>query len=98
MYKDDCNTEAAKFLLIGGGLVLVSSALNIFAYLTPCKCDDRFAELVTPLVSFVHFVVVIWGSIVVFGKFLTAYIICQIPKKILDCMYLFNFLSNLYMP
>ena len=69
MYKSKCKTEAANFLLIGGGIVLVTSALNIFAFLTPCKCDDKIMEIITPLIPLVHFVVVIWGSIVVFGKF-----------------------------
>ena len=67
-YKDDCNVNAATFLLLGGGIVLATSALNIVAYLTPCDWDDRFADVLTPLAYFAHFVVMIWGTITIFGK------------------------------
>ena len=30
---------------------------------------SKIMEIITPLIPLVHFVVVIWGSIVVFGKF-----------------------------
>ena len=68
---DDCNVDAATFLLLGGGIVLATTALNIVAYLTPCEWDDRLADVLTPLSYFAHFVIMIWGSVVVFGNFRT---------------------------
>ena len=65
---DDCNVDAATFLLLGGGIVLATSALNVVAYLTPCNWDDRLADILTPLAYFAHFVVMIWGTITIFGK------------------------------
>merc|ERR1712150_198068 len=68
-YIDDCNVDAATFLLLGGGIVLATSALNVVAYLTPCEWDDRLADVVTPLSYFAHFVVMIWGSVAIFGVY-----------------------------
>ena len=67
-YKDDCDVNAAMFLLLGGGIVLATSAMNVVAYLTPCNWDDRLADILTPLAYFAHFVVMIWGTITIFGK------------------------------
>ena len=53
---------------MGGGIVLATSALNVVAYLTPCEWDDRLADVLTPLSYFAHFVVMIWGSVAIFGK------------------------------
>ena len=69
-YKDDCNVNAATFLLLGGGIVLATSALNVVAYLTPCDWDDRLVDVLTPLAYFAHFVIMIWGSITIFGTYL----------------------------
>ena len=67
-YKDDCDVNAEMFLLVGGGIVLATSAMNVVAYLTPCDWDDRLADILTPLAYFAHFVVMIWGTITIFGK------------------------------
>ena len=67
-YKDDCDVNAAMFLLLGGGIVLATSTMNVVAYLTPCDWDDRLADILTPLAYFAHFVVMIWGTITIFGK------------------------------
>ena len=48
--------------------MLATSALNVVAYLTPCNWDDRLADILTPLAYFAHFVVMIWGTITIFGK------------------------------
>merc|ERR1712223_33419 len=68
-YMDDCNVDAATFLLLGGGIVLATSALNVVAYLTPCEWDDRLADVLTPLSYFAHFVIMIWGSVAIFGVY-----------------------------
>ena len=59
LYKDDCKTQAANFLLIGGGILLATSALNIFAILISMisKRYDIIAEIFSPLASLAHFVV-----------------------------------------
>ena len=49
--------------------MLVSSALKILAYVTPCEFDDKIAEFLTPLLDAAYFIVIIWGSFLVFGKF-----------------------------
>ena len=65
-YEDDCNVNAANFLLLGGGIVLAISALNVVIC---CCCDgDILAIFLTPLACFAHFVVMIWGTITIFGK------------------------------
>ena len=49
--------------------MLVSSALKILAYVTPCEFDDKIAKFLTPLLDAADFIVIIWGSFLVFGKF-----------------------------
>ena len=70
---EDCpagDNAATRFLTVGGAVLLVSSALKILAYVTPCECDDKIAEVLGPLLDMAYFVVIIWGSVLVFGKFL----------------------------
>ena len=68
--EERCKTgEATLFLIIGGTFLLVGSGLKVLAYLTPCKCDDKLADVTGPLCDLVYFIVVIWGSVQVFGKF-----------------------------
>ena len=50
--------------------MLVSSALKILAYVTLCEFDNKIAEFLTPLLDAAYFIVIIWGSFLVFGKFL----------------------------
>ncbi len=68
-YEDDDKTgEATSFLKVGGGVQLAANALKILAYLTPCKFDDKIQAVVTPLLDVAYFIIVIWGSVRVFGK------------------------------
>lgn len=68
---EDCRSgEAPKYLLLGGGIVLATTAMKLIAYLTPCKWDDKIVDILTPIADFAGLVVTIWGSVVVFGKFL----------------------------
>ena len=61
--------KAPLFLMVGGGVVLTTSCLKILALCTPCDCDDLIVQyIVVPLASIADFVVLIWGSVVVFGK------------------------------
>jgi len=66
---DDKDGSATQFLKVGGSVLLVSNALKILSYLTKCECDDKIADFVTPLLDFAYFIVVIWGSVIVFGAY-----------------------------
>jgi hypothetical protein len=54
--------------MLGGGIVLATTALKLIAYLTPCEWDDKIVAIISPLADFANFCVLIWGSVVVFGK------------------------------
>ena len=56
------------FFKVGGSVLLVSNALKLVSYLTKCECDDKIADFITPMLDFAYFIVVIWGSVIVFGK------------------------------
>jgi len=61
--------KATTFLILGGGIVCATTALKLIAFWTPCECDDKIMDIVSPISDFVHFCVIIWGSIVVFGQY-----------------------------
>ena len=66
---EDCRSgEAPKYLLLGGGIVLATTAMKLIAYLTPWKWDDKIVDILTPIADFAGLVVTIWGSVVVFGN------------------------------
>jgi len=44
------------------------TSLKLFAFLTPCEYDDKLADCLTPFANLGEFVVLIWGSVVVFGN------------------------------
>lgn len=66
---DDNDGNATEFLKVGGSVLIVSNALKILSYLTKCECDDKIADFITPLLDFAYFIVVIWGSVKVFGAY-----------------------------
>ena len=41
-YKNDCNMGAAMFLMAGGGIMLFINLFSLFAWATPCECDDMY--------------------------------------------------------
>ena len=69
-YNDekDCKNQAPLFLLIGGGITVGMTTLKLIAFLTPCEFDDKVANFLSPLANLANFCVLIWGSVVVFGK------------------------------
>lgn len=68
-YKDDCRDgNAPLFLMLGGGIVLATTAFKLIAYFTPCETDDKIAVILEPVADLANFVVLIWGSVVIFGK------------------------------
>ena len=67
---EDCRSgDAPKYLLLGGGIVLATTAMKLIAYLTPWKWDDKIVDILTPIADFAGLVVTIWGSVVVFGNY-----------------------------
>merc|ERR1711974_169746 len=67
--SEDKVGAAPSFLIVGGAVQLVGSAAKLLAFLTPCKCDDKLADAIGPLVDFAYFIVIIWGSVKVFGAY-----------------------------
>lgn len=65
----DLDGNATEFLKVGGSVLLVSNALKLISLLTKCECDDKIADFITPLLDFAYFIVVIWGSVKVFGSY-----------------------------
>ena len=65
---EDKPQDATMFLMVGGGVLLSANILKIIAYLTPCTKDDKVADIITPILDIAYFIVVIWGSVRVFGK------------------------------
>ena len=39
-YNHECNNGAAMFLMAGGGIMLFVNLFSLFAWATPCECDD----------------------------------------------------------
>jgi hypothetical protein len=67
----DGDKNATYFLKVGGSVLLVSNALKLVSYLTKCECDDKIADFITPMLDFAYFIVVIWGSVLVFSAWST---------------------------
>merc|ERR1712127_1090574 len=89
---DKCNgdKDATYFLKVGGSVLLVSNALKLLSFLTKCECDDKIADAITPMLDFAYFIVVIWGSVIVFGAWST--IQYDDPEKDMYCpAHAFNF-------
>ena len=67
-YSDQDKTEsAAIFLKVAGGVLLTSSIIKIFAYLVPSIPDEKVVDIISPILDLAYFIVVIWGSVKVFG-------------------------------
>jgi len=65
----DKQDAATHFLKVGGSVLLVSNALKFLSFLTKCECDDKIADCITPLLDFAYFIVVIYGSVIVFRAY-----------------------------
>ena len=65
----DCpGRQATEFLIVGGSILLCSSLLKL-QYLAPLPMLHKVVDIGSPLLDFVYFIIVIWGSARVFGKF-----------------------------
>ena len=69
--EKDCPGKEATQFLITGGCVLGASSVLKFYYLTKFQRLHSFTDVAYPILDFVYFCLVIWGSVEVFGKFLT---------------------------
>jgi len=67
--EEDCKGKATTFLILGGGIVLAITVLRLIASWTPCECDDKIMDILSPFANVVHFCVIIWGSVVVLGQY-----------------------------
>lgn len=64
----DCpGRQATEFLIVGGSILLCSSLLKL-QYLAPLPMLHKVVDIGSPLLDFVYFIIVIWGSARVFGK------------------------------
>ena len=54
---------------VGGGVLLATNLIKLVAYATPCKGDDKVADVIAPILDLAYFIIVIWGSVKVFGRF-----------------------------
>ena len=71
--------KATTFLILGGGIVCATTVLKLIAILTPCEYDDKIMDILSPIADFTHFCIIIWGSVVVFGKFCSFHYTSQGP-------------------
>jgi len=69
--NQDMNGSATDFLMIGGSVLLTTNFIKLVAYATPCKEDDKVADVITPILDLAYFIIVIWGSVKVFGAYQT---------------------------
>ena len=65
----DCPGNEAPQFLITGGCVLGASSFLKFYYLTKFPKLHAFTDFAYPILDFVYFCLVIWGSVEVFGKY-----------------------------
>ena len=64
----DCpGRQATEFLIVGGSILLCSSILKLM-YLAPWPVLHKIVDVGSPLLDFIYFIIVIWGSARVFGK------------------------------
>lgn len=68
--QDDDNLGVAThYLKVAGSIMIIAGALKIIAVKTPWKFDDKIADCCVPLLDLILFIVNIWGSVIVFGKY-----------------------------
>jgi len=72
VYNDqDQIGSATDFLMIGGSVLLTTNFIKLVAYSTPCKEDDKVADVITPILDLAYFIIIIWGSVKVFSAYST---------------------------
>ena len=56
------------YLMVAGGIMTTLFILVMIAGCTSCKGDDKVVTYLVPFVGLAMMAVIIWGSVVVFGK------------------------------
>ena len=56
------------YLMVAGGIMTTLFILVMIVGCTPCKGDDKVVSYLVPFVGLAMMAVIIWGSVVVFGK------------------------------
>ena len=56
------------YLMVAGGIMTTLNILVLIARLTTCEKDDAIVTYMMPVVALAMFAIIIWGSVVVFGK------------------------------
>ena len=65
----DNDKGPTTYLMVGGTAVLVFSILKFILYLVPHPIDFTIIDvIINPLMDVLHFGIVIWGSVEVFGR------------------------------
>ncbi len=68
--NDVDKTDATLFLIVGGSYQMSTAVLKMLVLFGYYKFQwNEKALLVIPLVDLAYFVIIIWGSVAVFGKF-----------------------------
>lgn len=66
--EEDKDGNATYFLMVGGGYLFSISLIKLILYLIPMELADKAADIVAPILDFGYFIIIIWGSVIVFGK------------------------------
>ena len=67
-YKRYIVFQASMYLMVAGGIMTTLFILVMIVGCTPCKGDDKVVSYLVPFVGLAMMAVIIWGSVVVFGK------------------------------
>merc|ERR1719367_1004344 len=54
--------------MAGGGLNIAFAGFWLIVKYTSCEWDDKIAKALGPLVVFLYFCFIMWGTVLVFGK------------------------------
>lgn len=69
VYDPDCTDgNATYFLQVGGSYLIISQVIKLAIYLIPMEMMDKLANSLAPALDFGYFIIIIWGSVIVFGK------------------------------
>ena len=68
VFDDECvGNRATLFLMVGGSVTIFGSLMKVLAWLAP-RFNSKIVAIAN-LSDFAFFIIAIWGSVEVFGKF-----------------------------
>ena len=70
-HADKDETGAVYFMIVAGSCKILGSGLEVLANWMPSTitCDDKLAQVIRGLCHFAYLGIIIWGSVIVFGKY-----------------------------